>query len=246
MIKKANGRLWEIDAIRGIALIIMILFHFFYDLNHFGVTNYKLYTGLFSYLAYITASVFVILAGVSLTINLKKSQKKYATKEIYKRFILRGIKIFLLGVIITLITLFYIPERFVLFGVLHCIGISIILAIPFLSYKTTNILLGIPIIAIGMILRTMTFDFEWFIPLGFLPQRYFTIDYFPLFPWFGVILIGIALGNLLYPDAQRSYKIREQIKNPIPKGISFIGRHSLHVYFLHQPILILIILLIFK
>ena len=244
--KQSNGRLWEIDLLRGIALYIMIIFHFLYDLNYFSVTHYHLYSGYFSYLAQLTASVFVVLAGVSLSIGYAKAkQKQLSMKDIRINFIIRGVKIFGLGMCITLITFIAIPERFVIFGVLHLIGVSIILSVLFLNYHHLNYLLGVLFIAIGLYLRTITFDFNWFIPLGLLPHQFYTIDYFPLLPWFGVVLFGIALGKTLYPDANRRFHIKDEIYGSIPQGICFFGRNSLPVYMFHQPILIGLIFLIF-
>lgn len=244
VLKKTHNRLWEIDLMRGIAIILMIFFHFFYDLNHFSITNMKLYSGLMVYIAYVTASVFVFLAGISLSISYSKSQNKLLKKEIRLKFLWRGGKIFLLGLIITFISWIYIPERFVIFGILHCIGISIILSIPFIRLKITNLIIGFLLISIGVYLKTLTFNFNWLIPFGFLPHKFFTIDYFPLLPWFGVIMVGMAVGNFIYPNAKRLYNIREEIFSPYLKLLCFFGRHSLIIYFLHQPILIGIIFLL--
>ena len=157
---------------------------------------------------------------------------------------LRGLKIFGLGIIITFTTLILLEEGYIFFGVLHCIGISIILSYKFLDYKITNLFLGIILVTIGIILRTMTFDFDYLFWLGFAPRIFYTLDYFPLLPWFGVILIGIFIGNIFYPNYQRSFKIMDLSKNKICSSLSYLGRHSLIIYFIHQPIIIGLILLL--
>ena len=238
ILKKADGRLWEIDILRGVAIVFMIFFHFLYDLNHFSITNMRLYSGPMAYVVYITASVFVILVGVSLTLSYSKAQQRLSKKEIRFKVLRRGAKIFLLGMVITVISWIYIPERFVIFGVLHCIGVSIILSLPFIRYKATNLILGFLLIGVGVYLKTLTFDFNWLIPLGFLPRRFFTIDYFPLLPWFGVVMVGVAIGNFIYPNAKRRFQLGDQSRNLVTKALCFIGRHSLIIYFLHQPILV--------
>ncbi|MCX6818607.1 MAG: heparan-alpha-glucosaminide N-acetyltransferase domain-containing protein, partial [Candidatus Aenigmarchaeota archaeon] len=65
--------------------------------------------------------------------------------------------------------------------------------------------------------------------------------YFPILPWFGVILIGIFFGNKLYPNAKRSFNIIDLSKFRIIKLLSFLGRHSLFIYLLHQPVIIIIV-----
>ena len=241
-LKPADGRLWEIDFIRGIAIILMIVFHFIYDLNHFSVIYYKLWIGPFAYAASIIASIFVLLVGVSLTINYNKRKNRYNIHEIGIQFVKRGINLIGLGLLLTLVSYIIIPERFIIFGILHCIGVCIILSIPFLRYIRLNMILGSIIIIIGLYLRLLTFDFSYLLPLGFLPPKYFTIDYFPLLPWFGVVLVGIALGNYLYPEGQRRFQLEDKSSIGIPQKICFVGRHSLHIYFLHQPVLISMIL----
>ncbi|MBS3748216.1 MAG: DUF1624 domain-containing protein [Candidatus Thermoplasmatota archaeon] len=241
-LKSADKRLWEIDFLRGIAIILMISFHFIYDLNHYTIIYYKLWTGPFAIAASITASIFVILVGISLTISYNKRKKKIFRFQIYKRFVKRGLKLVGLGLIITLVSWIIIPERFVIFGILHCIGVCIILSIPFLRFIKLNLILGNMIIISGLLLRLMTFDFQYLIPFGFLPPNYFTIDYFPLLPWFGVVLLGIAFGHFLYPDGKRRFHFRDRSSLGLSEKICFIGRHSLLIYFAHQPVLVGIIM----
>ncbi|OYT30185.1 hypothetical protein B6U98_00155 [Thermoplasmatales archaeon ex4572_165] len=245
VIRNSNGRLWEIDFLRGIAIILMVFFHFLYDLNHYSVTNYRLYSGYFSYLSYGTASIFVFLVGVSLTISYNKSNQKNSSSVLSMKYVKRGAKIIGLGMIITLFTLWYIPEGFVLFGILHCIGVSIILSIPFLRYRLFNIITGSIIIFIGGYLNLFRFDFPWLLPFGFVPKQFFTIDYFPLIPWFGVVLIGIAMGNYIYKGGKRRYGLNDYSDHFGIGHICYLGRNSLYVYFFHQPILVGLIFLLF-
>ena len=243
IIKQAGDRLWEIDFLRGIAIVLMIIFHFIYDLNHFSIIYYKLWEGPFAYTSSIVASIFVLLVGVSLTINYNKKRNQMSQKEIQKNWVIRGTKLFSLGLLITVISFIIIPDRFVIFGILHCIGISIILSIPFITFTWHNLLFGSILIGSGLYLRLLSFDFSWLIPIGFLPPKYYTIDYFPLLPWFGVVLIGISLGHYLYPKGQRRYHIPDIPIKGFNQKICFMGRHSLQIYFLHQPVLISIILI---
>jgi len=240
---KADGRLWEIDFFRGLAIMLMILFHFIYDLNHFSVVSYILWKGPFAYAASITASIFVVLVGISLTISYNKRKLRFPLTTVRLQFIKRGFTLFGLGLLITLVSWMIIPERFVIFGILHCIGLSIILSIPFLTYTRLNIIFGSSMIIIGLFLRLFTFGFSWLLPVGFLPPNYFTIDYFPLLPWFGVVLLGIAIGNIFYPNGERRFQLDDKSSIGLSKNICFIGRHSLPIYFVHQPLLVGIILI---
>ncbi len=246
IVKKPDGRFWEIDLLRGVAIILMIIFHCIYDLNHLGIIQYQLWHGPFAYTSKIISSVFLLLVGLSLTISFNKTKQVESNAKISYKFIRRGFKLFSLGLMITIISWFIIPERFVLFGILHCIGLSIILSVPFIRYIIPNLLLGGSLVLFGIYLQYVTFDFIWFIPLGVLPPNYFSIDFFPILPWFGVVLLGIALGNFLYPNAKRRYHLACSTDYGIAPKLCFIGRHSLPVYFLHQPIIFGLIFLFLK
>lgn len=243
MVKQSFKRFWEIDLLRGIAVVMMIVFHFFYDLNYFNIYKLSLYSGYFLIYVYLIGTFFILLVGISFTLSYSKTRKSLTKIELQLKYLKRGLKIFGLGLLITIITWIYLDEGFVVFGVLHCIGISIILAYPFLHFRYYNLLLGIVIILAGVILKNLTFDFYWLVWLGFTPTRFYTVDHFPLLPWFGVVLIGIFIGNTLYPKHERTFKSRDLSELKIIRYFCFLGQHSLIIYFINQPILLFIIYL---
>ncbi len=116
-------RFWEIDALRGLAIVMMILFHLVYDLDVFDIWIVDRHSSFWPYFRIVIATMFILLVGVSL------------------------------GLLITLGTWLFSRERFVLFGILHFIGLSIILAYPFLELCFWNLLLGVLLIALGMYLE---------------------------------------------------------------------------------------------
>ena len=238
-----QDRLWEIDFLRGIAIILMIFFHIIFDLNFYSITNFNISSGILFFIARLSATMFITIAGISLSISYSRVKNKLNKKDILKKFLKRGLKILLLGIFISFVTWFYIPEAFIIFGVLHFIGLSIILSQLFIRFRYLNILFGLFFIIIGFFLRFFTFDFYFLLPLGFVPNNFWTVDYFPLFPWFGVILMGIFIGNFIYPDSKRNYNIVNLSKNEFILSICFLGRNSLFIYFLHQPIIIIFILI---
>jgi len=243
MINNTGRRFWEIDFFRGLAIIIMIFFHVFYALYYFDVLTFNIFKSTWIYLAISGFSIFFILVGISLTLSYSKNIINHKSKsQIFYHNLRRGLMIFCWGLLITVITWFFIREDYVIFGVLHFIGISIIIAYPFLRLKYWNILFGIIIILIGLSLRAFSFDLPWLLWLGFRPHNFFTVDYFPLLPHFGIILIGIALGNIFYENYRRNYSIPDLSKYLGMKFFCFLGRHSLVIYLLHQPILILILI----
>ena len=244
MLRKIS-RFWEIDILRGISVISMIFLHFLFDLNFFKI--YTINVNSFPLILFTqpTRIIFVGLVGVSLAISYSRVKQNLTKRQIQKKFFIRGLKIFGFGLLITIVTWFYLPERFVKFGILHCIGLSIIFAIPFLRLKTKNLLFGAVLIPIGILLRTMLFGFNWLFWLGFIPKYFRSVDYFPILPWFGVVLIGIFIGNTLYPGHRRTFGIRDLSCFRLIRFLCFLGKHSLVIYLLHQPVLILVLYFIF-
>jgi uncharacterized membrane protein len=242
---RKTSRFWEIDILRGIAVILMIFLHFLFDLNFLKI--YTINVNSFPLILFTqpTRIIFVGLVGVSLAISYSRAKQNLTKRQIQKNFFIRGLKIFGLGLLISIVTWFYLHGRFVKFGILHCIGLSIIFAIPFLHLKTKNLLFGAVLIPIGILLRTMVFDFNWLFWLGFIPKYFRSVDYFPILPWFGVVLIGIFIGNTLYPEGRRIFEIQDLSCFRFIRFLCFLGQHSLVIYLLHQPILILLLYFIF-
>ena len=237
-------RFWEIDFLRGLVIIMMITYHLFYDLDFFNVYNIYIGSGFWWYFARIIAAMFICLVGISLTLSYSRARIQNPKSHLYPRYLRRGLKIFSWGLIITLMTWIFLKEGFVMFGVLHLIGISIILAYPFLKLRSWNLLIGITFIYLGMYLKNFTFGFSWLIWLGLMPDNFYTVDYFPIFPWFGVILIGLFLGNLLYPSYTRKFNLFDISNFSFIRLFCFLGRHSLFIYLIHQPILIILLCLL--
>ncbi len=142
MNKTKNERFWEIDLLRGIAIIMMIIFHILFDLVFLGIVKINLYSGLNLLFLYSIGTIFLLLVGVSLSLSYSRVINVLSKRQIWLKFIQRGIMIFCLGLIITIFTWFYLGHGFIIFGVLHCIGLSIIFSIPFLKYRFSNLFLG--------------------------------------------------------------------------------------------------------
>jgi uncharacterized membrane protein len=156
------------------------------------------------------------------------------------------LKIFALGLVITLVTWFFPHDGFIVFGILHCIGLSIILGYFFIRYTFISFIMGILLVFIGILLQGIFIDFYWLFWIGLKPYRFYTLDYFPLLPWFGVVLIGIYIGNIVYQNGYGKKILTDKFDNVFVNGLVYLGRHSLIIYMLHQPIIYVFIFLFFK
>ena len=241
-----NQRFWEIDSLRGLAIVMMVIFHLIFDLYYFGIFGFNVNSGFLWWFARITASIFIFLVGVSLSLSYSRttlSPNYGSSKSLFSKYLKRGLKIFGYGLIITAVTWLFIGEGFIIFGILHLIGIAIIIEYIFLKRKYVNLFLGIMFIVAGIYLMSFTFDFYGLLWLGFTPYNFYTLDYFPLLPWLGVVSLGIFLGNTLYENYTRHFKLPNFSKYSLIRLSGFLGRHSLLIYIIHQPVLIIILLI---
>lgn len=245
MDRNLQQRFWEIDFLRGIAIIMMVLYHLLYNLHYFAHYNINVYSGFWMYFARTTATTFIFLVGVSLSVSFSRTKKIHQDRnKLFMKYFRRGLKVFSWGLIITLVTWIFLREGFVIFGILHLIGISIILAYPFLKLRYWNLLIGLFCIFLGAYLKGFVFNFYWLSWLGFRPAQFYSVDYFPLLPWFGVVLIGIFFGNLLYLDHSRRFQLVDLSFFSGIKVFCFLGKHSLLIYLLHQPLIIAVLFLL--
>ena len=88
--KKQHKRFWEIDLLRGIGVIMMIVFHFLYDLNHFDIYKLSLYSGYFLIYVYVGASIFIGLVGISLSLSFSRIKNKLSNKQTYYEYFSRN------------------------------------------------------------------------------------------------------------------------------------------------------------
>jgi uncharacterized membrane protein len=233
------SRYREIDLVRGIAILMMILFHTVFDLYFFRIFPIDIYSGFWRYFAFATASLFLLIVGISLTISHARAASTKSGYQLALKFVYRGAGIFILGLLVTFCTWLFLKEGFIVFGILHLIGISVILSPLFFRFKKWNIVMGLLCIVIGFFFTTRTGPI-WLLPLGIHPATFFSVDYEPIFPWFGVVLIGMGLGEYLYPEGVRGFTL-PQIPEIVVRPFAFLGRHSLLIYLVHQPLIILII-----
>jgi len=237
-----HKRFWEIDLLRTVAIVMMITFHVLYLLNYFNIHNTGVpgvHYGFWWWFPRVTGGTFIFTAGVSLTIAYSRSKRTSG-------FLLRGLKIFAWGMGITLLTWLIAPDVYVRFGILHFFGIAFILAPFFLRFRYMNLILGAALMALGTYLleQRILVDFPWLLWLGLIPHGFSTLDYWPLLPWFGLFLVGMFFGKILYPQGNRRLDIHE-FSNPVTSALTLPGRHPLLIYLAQWPIVIGILLALY-
>ncbi len=109
----------------------------------------------------------------------------------------------------------------------------------FFRFRTWNAVIGIVFIALGWILATIPGPMGLLV-FGIHPLMFQSVDYTPVFPWMGLVLIGLAVGEFAYPGGERRWTLPKIPEREIAP-LSFLGRHSLIIYLVHQPVILLII-----
>jgi uncharacterized membrane protein len=223
----------------------MVIFHFIWDLAYFGLYQANVLAGPWQLFARNIAATFIFVMGVSLTLSYHRVVQKTGHTSHFAKFLRRGAQIFGLGMLVTVATYFFIGRGFVIFGILHVIGLSIIAAYPFLGRSQwLSLVAGLVSIGVGLYLGSLVVSYPWLIPLGVKQSGRYMVDYYPFFSWFGVALLGIFAGKALYPAGVRRFNLPDWSDVAIVKGFRFLGRHSLLIYVTHQPVLIGMLILL--
>jgi len=219
----------------------MIAYHVLFDLDMLDLVELKLDAVPLELMADVTAATFFAVVGISLNISYFRSKRTdELSSSLARKYLLRGAKLLVMGGFVTGITYFLYPEFVVLFGALQFIAVSIVLGYILLELTDRwrriarlSLLVIIPgiFIFLAPYIRGIRLNFPYLIWLGVIPPGFQSLDYFPLFPWFGYVVAGLLVGDLIYPSGKRRWE-GELIRN---STVGFIGRHSLIIYFLHQP-----------
>lgn len=238
--KRGASRYWEIDALRGVAIVMMVTYHFAYDLTLFGYYRANVFVGPWRVFARITATLFIMLAGGALAFSYRRDSAQKSGWEGYRKYLVRGLKLVGWGMVITLITWIYMGKVVIIFGILHLVGAVTALAYPFIGLGWANLVIAALLIPLGMYMNQVPVAQPWLLLLGLRPRWLFQLDYFPLLPWFGVALVGIFLAQSLYPSGERRLDLPDLSQGPGVKSLVWLGQRSLAIYLAHQPLLFML------
>jgi len=224
-----TNRLVELDIFKGWAIVLMVLFHLCYDLNYFKYIHIDLHHDSFWIFArYVIVTMFLLGVGMSLTIAHTPTIQWHKVRK----------RIFLLGgasLLISLVTYVVFPHSWVYFGILHFILVASLLGLLFLKHPALSLFS-----AVGILIGTKMgwLDMHWlFLYLqGPLHLPKYTEDFVPLFPWFAVILLGMAFVTYGYHKTILQNRLFKPtlIHNKI---LATLGRNALLIYVVHQAVL---------
>lgn len=220
----SGGRLVWLDVVRGVAILAMIVYHASFDLYFFRwvdwpVTSHPLWRAFAAGIA----STFVFLVGVGLVVAHGRGVR-------WRRFGRRLLVLVAAAALVTAGTAYAMPEP-ITFGILHAIATFSVLALPFVFAPVPRTLGAAAVVfAVPSVWRSEVFEHPLLVPFGLAPVPPLTFDYEPIFPWFGVTLLGVAVARAMrLPEGSRA------VMRPGP--VAWAGRNSLLIYLVHQPLL---------
>ncbi len=232
MSARPTTRIIALDAARGFALVAMAVYHFGWDLSFFGyVDSASVNDGPWKIFARCIASSFLFLVGIGLVLAHQNGVR-------WRGFWRRWLKIAAAALIITVATYFFTPDAFIFFGILHQIAFASLAGLIFLRLPALLLIaLGIAWVLLAPMLKSEAFDSLYLAWTGLQAQGVRSNDYVPVFPWFGAVLMGMGFGKRA--NLAGWFEQLRGITHGKSTGIlAFLGRHSLIVYLVHQPLLI--------
>lgn len=227
-------RIMEIDAARGAAIILMVAYHFFFDLDYFGLAAVPMQSLFFVTFQRIVGILFVLIAGTSLALSESHN------KEGYLHHVKRALRLAAVAALITFATWVYPHEGFIKFGIIHMLALSIFVAPFFFRFGRLNVILGTTLIIAGFYTSQIQTELPYFFWLGITCPGYEALDHYPMVPWFGVVLIGVYAGQSIFVNWKTG---KAAARSGLLRLLSFLGRNSLKIYLVHQPLLVGILLL---
>lgn len=237
-------RAFELDALRGLALLLMVLHHLIFDLRHvFGLPVFAFQdTDWFAYLLQpLFLNVFLVVSGICCTFSRSNTR--------------RGLRLLLVALALSAVSILASElsgqEFYIYFNVLHLLALGILLYAGLTSAERRQdrsqvrgdllLLLAIAVVLGAAWLVPFFADHGrwWLLPLGLPPKLDAAMaDYLPLVPWLGFFLVGTLIGRRVYPNRCSAFPGAPAWLLAISGPFALLGRHSLIIYVLHQPILL--------
>jgi len=227
MKRELKIRYGEIDVLRAIAIVLMVIFHFVYDLKEFAGVSIDYQSPFWFSIEKVSALLFIFISGLSS--GFSKSPVR------------RGLKVLFFGMVITVVTFVFMREEYVRFGILHFLGVAMILS-PLLLRLPSWTLWGFAgsSAVLGFWFKEQVLKTSLLLPLGLMYDGFGTIDYYPLFPYLTVTILGILAYRYFYAQGTKplfSYQLNSKLTK-------WASRNSLGIYLVHQPLLLLVIFII--
>jgi len=234
---KNKKRLIGIDIFRGWAIVLMVIFHFSYDIYYFNIIDFEIQTNIFfTWFRFLIVSMFLLTVGMSLELA---HQKQINWSSLKQRTIYLGIA----SILVSISSYIVFPNTWIYFGILHFILVASFIVLPLLNHPYISLIIAITsFIAFHLDIINMHWLFNLLVSPLHLPPT-ISVDVLRFVPWISFVLVGMSIVSLGWHDKIfNTYFFNK--KDKLNDFFSFLGRHSLVIYIVHQPILFAMFLLL--
>jgi len=239
------SRLWEIDGARTVAILMMVAYHAAWDVWWLAPgVDIDPFSGGWRALQVATGSSFLFIVGVSFAVATQRQRARGVTgAALWRHHARRAAQVLGVALVVSAGTLVALgPDEYVRFGILHCIGVAMLL-LPLLARlgPWVNAVAAIPVIIAGKALEDAVSDVPGLLVLGWRLPDGTGVDFYPLLPWLGPVMLGLSAGLLLYPEGRRGTLVARLLDGRTPPRVAALtwpGRHALPIYLVHQPVVI--------
>ena len=215
-----------IDCIRGCAIIAMMLYHFGFDLNMQGYIAQDInHNATWQVARSLILGTFLFVAGFSISL---------AANQNISRRLIRLVRISACAILVSISSYFMFPDSWIFFGVLHFVVVGSLICWLVMPHKKLLFTLGILLLALGLFYQSPVFNQPLLKWMGMMTYKPITEDYVPLLPWLGVMMIGVGIGQ--WTLTKKDILLFDDKPSTVLFPVQWLGRHSLIVYMLHQPI----------
>jgi uncharacterized membrane protein len=226
----------ELDVLRGIAICAMIVYHLMYLLGYYAVLPQSS-KGWGKLVQKPIPVLFLMISGLCFHLVMTRTD---SFSGHWRRAFRPALRVALAAVAVTRVTRYAFPDGYVRFGILHLIAASWLLAVPLAGRRSALVVAAVLPLGFYAYAGVVYVWSDLWLWAGFPYPGFYSIDYFPLVPWFGVFAAGALAGTFLYPQGRRSPFAQRLAVWLMPRAagpLAFLGRHSLAVYLLHVPLL---------
>jgi uncharacterized membrane protein len=235
-----------VDSLRGLAVVWMVIYHFCFDLNLLGIARFAMLSDpWWTTQRSAIVTLFMLSAGLSQVLA-------WRAKQAWPEFFRRWAEIAGCAALVSLATWWMFGAAWIYFGVLHAMAVMWLITRLWLTRA--------PSVWVVLSVALLTLSSAWWVPallhasgaedwqallntrvlgvVGWVSHKPVTEDYVPVAPWLGVLWLGVAWGLWRWPGLHASTTVAAVHPVRSPRWLRFLGRHSLLVYMVHQPLLL--------
>ena len=229
----ARPRYAVLDIARGVAIVAMVIYHLCWDLSYLRFISANVgYDFGWVVFGRLVLTSFMMLVGIGLVLAHGRAIR-------WPAFWRREAMVVAAALVITIATWFAFPDSFVYFGVLHAIAVTSLLALPFLRAPLWLVVaVAAAVILLPVLYANPFFDLRTTSWIGFWIAAPPSNDLVSVFPWFGIVLLGVIGARMVLASGAAARLAQIQPTNRPALWLAKMGRWSLVIYLVHQPILL--------